>query len=72
MTLEELMDQHMGKWENDVATVSQNRYIIMVATRNRKGEISLLEEGLRNFPDLTLTAEAPKKGRPSKVAATEE
>jgi hypothetical protein len=60
MTLAELMASHEGKWENDYATVHVYPYFVRVASRI--GEVvTILDEGLRSFPDLVLTNKQVEK-----------
>ena len=61
MTLDELMQSHDGKWENDIATVRQGAYLVQVAKKINE-KIELTEEGLRSFPELSSKAvPAPEK-----------
>jgi hypothetical protein len=57
MTLDELMQDKAGAWENDVATVRNGAYLVQVA-KKVDSKIVLTDEGLRSFPELAATKPA--------------
>lgn len=67
MTLDELMDSNEGVWDKDVATVRHGTYTFIVATRTRKGEITLNPQALLHFPDLTLDSAPEAEANPTKA-----
>jgi len=60
MILEDLMADLGGTWENDVALAKHGHYIVRLATR--VGDVvTITEEALRTFPELTLANTSVKK-----------
>lgn len=53
MTLDELMQDKSGVWENDVATVRNGAYLVQVA-KKVGDKVVITDEGFRSFPELAV------------------